>query len=103
MSGSSNPDDAILLTEKISVPQAAKMLGVGDDVVRRWKAEGHLRGYDYPPSRDEKGNIIRRGIMRIDLSSVRELLAKASRTSAQLRSESARVPGAWSRRGASCN
>lgn len=102
MSGTTDPD-AILLTEKISVPQAAKMLGVGDAVVRRWKAEGHLRGYDYPPTRDKAGNIIRRGIMRIDLASVRELLARASRTSVQLRSEAARVPGAWSRRGASCN
>ena len=95
--------DPILVGEKISVPQAAKMLGVGDAIVRRWKAEGHLRGYDYPPTRDAKGNITRRGIMRIDLASVRELLAKSSRTAQQLRAEAARIPGAWSRGGASCN
>lgn len=83
-----------LLGEKITVPQAAKLLGVSVGVVRRLKAEGHLRGYDYPPLRDAQGNLLRR-IMRIDLASVRELLASASRTASQIRAAAARKPEAW--------
>lgn len=86
-----------LTTEKISVAEAAKSLGVSPATVRGYYAAGKLAGYQYPPT-----SSARRGKILIDLASVREFLALAARSPVQIRAAAARRPEAWGR-AASCN
>ena len=90
-----------LTTEKVSVAEAAKLLSVSPRKVREWYAIGELTGYQYPAARNEKGEVVRRGVIKIDLASVREFLALAARSPVQVRAAAARRPEAWGR--ASCN
>lgn len=85
-----------LTTEKISVAEAAKALGVSSATVRGYYATGKLLGYQYPPK-----SSARRGKILIDLASVREFLALAARSPVQIRAAAARRPEAWGR--AACN
>lgn len=86
-----------LTTEKVSVAEAAKALGVSPAIVRGYYASGKLAGYQYPPT-----SAARRGKILIDLASVREFLALAARSPVQVRAAAARKPEAWGRV-SSCN
>jgi predicted site-specific integrase-resolvase len=87
--------------ELLTAAEVAQRLHVATDTVLRWVRDGELIGYQYPAARNEKGEVVRRGVIKIDLASVREFLALAARSPVQVRAAAARRPEAWGR--ASCN